>query len=73
MSNKYDLTCIQEYFQSWASPQETAAKINSVIVKLADWYTKTDDPCTNVYDLRECMDFLINLRGAIEEVNAINS
>lgn len=71
MTQKYNLTEIQDYFQNWDSPEETAAKINSAIVTMTDLYLKSDDLCVSSYEVKKSMDFLINLRMAIEHVKPI--
>lgn len=71
MEQVYDLKELQGYFQAWNSPKQTVAEINKVIVQLADWFIKAGDPSTEVFYLKDCMEFLINLRAAIEEVTPI--
>ena len=71
MKQKYDLTEIEDYFQSWESPEKAAAKINSVIVTLTSLYVNSADPCDGIYRLKESMEFLIGLRSAIEDVKSI--
>lgn len=73
MKQKYDLSEMHDYFECWETPQSTAAKINAVAVRLADWFTELDDPNTNVFYLKESLDFLINLRMSIEKVKPIDA
>lgn len=68
---EYDLTEIKEYFQDYNTPQETSVKIDRVMVLLTKWFIKAGDPCANVTDLKEAVDFLYNLRMYIDCINPI--
>lgn len=71
METKYDFSDLQDYFQAYGSPEQTVSKINEVIVTLTDWFIAAGDPCSKVFDLKDCMDFLINLRNSINEVKSV--
>lgn len=68
---EYDLTDIQEHFQNYDTPQETSAKLDRVAILLTRWFIEIGDPCSNVLDLKEAIDFLYNLRTTIDCVNPI--
>ncbi len=68
---KYDIGELEGYFQCIKTSEETVAEINAVIVQLTRWFIETNDVCSEVYELKDCVDFLLSLRGAIEEVKAI--
>lgn len=68
---EYDLTDIKEYFQDYNTPQETSAKIDRVTTLLTKWFIAVGDPCSNILDLKEAVDFLYNLRMSIDCVNPI--
>lgn len=67
----YDMSELEGYFQCMKTPEETTAGINAVIVQLTRWFVAVDDTCAEVYDLKDCLDFLLRLRDAIDEVKAI--
>lgn len=67
----YDIGELEGYFQCIKTPEETVAEINAVIVQLTRWFIETNDVCSEVYELKDCVDFLLSLRGVIEEVKAI--
>lgn len=68
---EYDLTDIQEHFQNYDTPQETSAKIGRVAMLLTSWFVKIGDPCSNVLDLKEAIDFLHNLSMTIDCVKPV--
>lgn len=68
---EYDLAGIKEYFQDYNTPQETSAKIDRVTVLLTKWFIEVGDPCANVTDLKEAVDFLYNLRTSINCINPV--
>lgn len=71
MKQNYDFSELQDYLNAYGSPEWNIAKINEIIVIMTDWFIAAGDPCAKVFDLKDCMDFLINLRNAIEEVKPI--
>lgn len=71
MEQKYDFSDLQDYFNAYGSPERNVAKINETIVIMTDWFIELGDPCSNVFALKDCMTFLINLRNAIEDVKPI--
>lgn len=71
MKQKYDFKEFEDYLNVYGSPEWNAAKINEVIVIMTDWFTEVGDPCFKVFDLKDCMNFLLNLRQAIKEVKAV--
>lgn len=68
MEQKYDFSDLQDYFNTYGSPEWNIAKINEIIVIMTDWFIEVEDPFSKIFDLKDCMDFLINLRNAIKEV-----
>lgn len=68
----YDLRELEGYFQCIKTPEETVAKINEVIVHFTRWFLTIDDTEFEVIYLKDCVDFLLGLREAIEEVTTIN-
>lgn len=71
MKTEYDFSELQDYFHAYGSPEQTVAKINEVIVIMTDWFIEAGDPCEKVFDLKDCMDFLINIRDSISEIKPI--
>lgn len=71
MGQEYDFSDLQDYFQAYGSPERTVAKINEVIVIMTDWFIAAGNPCSKVFDLKDCMDFLINIRNSISEIKPI--
>lgn len=68
---KYDMSELEGYFQCMKTPEETTAGINAVIVQLTRWFVETNDVCSEVYELKDCLDFLLTLWAVIDEVKAI--
>lgn len=68
---KYDMRELEGYFQCMKTPEETKAGINAVIVQLTRWFVETNDVCSEVYELKDCLDFLLRLRDVIDEVKVI--
>lgn len=71
MEKQYDLSELEGYFQCVVSPEIAVARINSVIVQLTQWFLEIGNNGVEEYDLKDCVDFLIQLRSAIEEVKPI--
>lgn len=69
---EYDLTDIEDFFESWDTPQEAAAKLDRVAVVLTNWFIKAGDPCGNIHDLKDSIEFLANLRMSIGNITPIN-
>ena len=68
MEQKYDFSDLQDYFNVYGPPEKTVARINEVIVMMTDWFIAAGDPCSKVFDLKDCMDFLINFRNSLSEL-----
>lgn len=71
MEQKYDFSDLQSYFEAYGSPEQTVAKINEVIVIITDWFIEAGDPCSKVFDLKDCMNFLVKIRNSINEIKPI--
>ena len=71
MEQKYELSELEGYFQCMVSPDKAVSQINSVIVQLTQWFLEVDKQGVEEFYLKDCVDFLLGLRCAIEEVKAI--
>lgn len=68
MDVKYNMKELEGYFEIVRTPEETVAKINVVIAQLTRWFITMDDVYTEIYDFKDCVDFLLDLKSAIGDV-----
>lgn len=71
MEQKYDFKELEGYFQCIETPEKTVNKINAVIVQLTQWFLEVDNQGVEEFYLKDCVDFLLGLRCAIEEIKPI--
>lgn len=71
MEQKYDFKELEGYFQCIETPENTVNKINAVIVQLTQWFLEVDNQGAEEFYLKDCVDFLLGLRCAIEEIKPI--
>lgn len=71
MEQKYDFSELEDYFQCIGTPEKTVNGINAVIVQLTQWFLEIDNQGVEEFYLKDCVDFLLGLRCAIEEVKPI--
>lgn len=71
MEQKYDFSELEGYFQCMVPPDKVVSQINSVIVQLTQWFLEVDNQGVEEFYLKDCVDFLIGLRCAIEGIKPV--